>query len=446
MLKSLGQLCGTAENRDAGALPGVVDGHPADATYLIGQPVAQLCHKTIRAPRHADSTLEINSTGSQHIEGLLHSAPQPGIGNGTNNGVLIAAAVVTLAVHHHLEILAHIHVGALISGPQQFHDVGDVDRIVGFYAERKLRHIVGKALRRSQSVEDKVLALAEVLAIGPRGIEGFPEAELALTIPKEIPLGHLLNIVGAHEKVRIIALQLANTRDVTTHGHVVVGHTLSSPHGANLRATASDNLHLPHLFLVGNGNALATVGIAVFLCQLGNELDSLAGRSATLQGNTLQFLDEKHGIRILQRIGAAESALSNGQLLLVEAGVRGVEVGVGVLHLADGAGHTNTSGVARRHGMHRALAHLVLLSFLVVGRRLDGHPRAVAPVAGVRRDDTPVGTRPLTHHDGGAALFVIYLRRCHQRQRNGQKYQYSFHSLVFKLQSAKLHIFPDMTK
>ena len=98
---------------------------------------------------------------------------------------------------------------------------------------------------------------------------------------------------------------------------MVVGHPLCRPHGTNLGTAAANDFHLPHLFFVGNGDALAAVGISVFLYQLGDKLDGLARCGAALQGDALQLLDEEHRIGILKRIGTAEGALADGQLLLV---------------------------------------------------------------------------------------------------------------------------------
>ena len=180
---------------------------------------------------------------------------------------------------------------------------------------------------------------------------------------------------------------------------MVVGHTLRRPDAAHLGGALAEDFHLPHLAAVGNGDALAAVAIAILLHQRADEVDGFARRSAAHQCHTLQLFDGEHAFLVDQRVGAAEGGLADGQLVLVEAGIGCVEVGVGVGHLRYGAHLAHAGGVAAVSGVHRAAAHGVHRASLVVGGRFHIHPGAVATVAGVRRDDAAVGRGALAHHN-----------------------------------------------
>ena len=406
----LRQAAVAAEDGHTRTLAWIVDGHPADAAHLVGQPVAQLGDKGIGAPGHTDGAAELDRAGLQQVERALGVAAHPGIGDGADDGVVDHRAVLQAALGHGLDIAAHIHIGALIGGAQQQHHVGDVDVLVGLDRERQLGHIHRQAQRRSQSVEDEEFAFAEVLAVGIAGVEGFPEDEVALAVPKAVAACHLLDVVGAHKIFRVVALQTADARYVGADAHVVVGDALCGPYAADAVGAFAQYLHLPHLVTVGDGYALATVAIAVLAHQTADEAYGVAGVVAAHKCHALKLFDKEHTILVDQRVGASEGGLAYGQLLFVEAGIGRVEIGVGVAHLRDGAGGADTSGVVAKGGVHSALADGVHCASLVVGGGFDSHPGAVAAVAGVRGDDRAVGRGLLAHHNGGARLAVNDLR------------------------------------
>ena len=92
---------------------------------------------------------------------------------------------------------------------------------------------------------------------------------------------------------------------------------------------------MPHLVLVGKGDALAAVAVAVFLDEATDELDGIAGVVAAHEGDTLQFLNHEHAFVVDEGVGTGEGGLTDGQLFLVEAWIGRVEIGVGVRHLWD---------------------------------------------------------------------------------------------------------------
>ena len=185
-------------------------------------------------------------------------------------------------------------------------------------------------------VEDEVFALAEVLTVGVGGIESFPEDELVFAVPQAVAAGDGLDVVGAHEILGVATLQTAYAGDVAADAHVVVGDALGSPYAADVVLAFTQDFHLPHFLGVGYGDALAGIGVAIDFDEVAYEADGIAGGGAALQCHALQFLDEVHACGVAQGVGSAKGALADGELMLVEAGVGGVEVGIGVCHFRNG--------------------------------------------------------------------------------------------------------------
>ena len=94
------------------------------------------------------------------------------------------------------------------------------------------------------------------------------------------------------------------------------------------------------------------------------------------------------------------------ELLLVQAGIGRIEVGVSVAHLRYGSCRADTCGVVAESGMHSAFTHGVDFASLMVGSRLDCHPSAIAAVASVGCDNRAVGGSLFANHNGGAGLSV----------------------------------------
>ena len=282
--------------------------------------------------------------------------------------------------------------------------------MVRFDREREFVHIEREAKRRSQSVEDKEFAFSEVFAIGIRSVESFPEDELTFAIPEFVFASHALDVVRAHEEIRIVALQTANTRYVGAYGDMIVRDTLSRPNAAYFVGAFAQDFHLPHLLAVGDGNAFTAVAIAILLNKLANQFDGVACVIATHKSHTLKFLDQKHTLLVLQNIGASECSFAYGELLFVHARIGRVEVSVGMSHLGNSAGDGDTRSVIAISGMHGTFTNSMDSARLIVASRLHSHPSAVAAVTSVRSDDRAIGGGFFTHHDRGARLAIDNLR------------------------------------
>ena len=131
-------------------------------------------------------------------------------------------------------------------------------------------------------MKDEVFAFAEVFAVGIGAIEGFPEDEFAFAVPETVATGNSLDVVGAHKVFGVATLQAADARDVTADAYMVVGDTLSSPYATDVVLAFAKDFHLPYFFGVGNSDAFATIGVAVYFDEVANEADGVAGCGATL--------------------------------------------------------------------------------------------------------------------------------------------------------------------
>ena len=123
-----------------------------------------------------------------------------------------------------------------------------------------------------------------------------------------------------------------------------------------------------------------------------------------MQGDALQLLDHEESVLVLQGVAAADGCLAHSQLLLVEAGVGGVEEAVGVACLRDGAAFLHARhvlGVLRVHrpfvDAHYGVAGIVLFW-------LNAHPRPVPRVARVACHHRAIHRCLLAHHDACAGI------------------------------------------
>ena len=198
---------------------------------------------------------------------MLHGRGEPGVGNGAGDGVGVGFAVFVLAGDGHLDVLAHVEVGAFVGASEQFDDFAHINVLVGTDGEGQFVHVHGEFERWCKGIENEVFALAEVLAVGVGGIEGFPEDELAFAVPQAVAAGDGLDIVRAHEIFGVATLQTAYAGDVAADAHVVVGDALGSPYAANLLRSLAKHFKYPHLVFVGYGQAFAAVAVAILLHQ-----------------------------------------------------------------------------------------------------------------------------------------------------------------------------------
>ena len=254
---------------------------------------------------------------------------------------------------------------------------------------------------------------------------GLEEVELLLAVPQLELARNLFHVGRRHVVLLVIEVEGANARDVGRHRYLVVGDAHGCPHGAHLLGTSAEDLENPHLVGVGNGEALATVGVAIFLGKATHGGYRVAGCGAALQGYALEFLDVEHARLVAQRVATANGGLAHRHLLLVHAGIGGVEVAVGVAHLGNGALNIHLGAVACALGVHAALVDGGHRVALVVACRCHGHPGAVPRVAGVRRHHRAVGAGVLAHHDTGARqprtplwCRFIYLSCCCYRRKH----------------------------
>ena len=90
-----------------------------------------------------------------------------------------------------------------------------------------------------------------------------------------------------------------DTAHVGRHAHLVVGDSDSGPYATDILLALAEDLEDPHLVLVGYGEALATVAIAVALHQVAHQPDGLAGGGTAFKSHTLQLLNHEQPFLVL---------------------------------------------------------------------------------------------------------------------------------------------------
>ena len=399
-----------AEDGEAGALAGVVEGYPSDAADLVGEPVAELDDGAVGAPGDADGAGPLHGGVAHGIEHGELLVGDPGVGDGRDDAVRLVLDEVALLV------LA-LGVGDLVAGTQvegrtlivaaeETRDVLDAHLSVGLDADGEVLDGVRQIQRGCQLLHDVELASAVVLdfllVVG--AAVGFPEAEGLLAVPELEPAGDVKDVVGRHVVVGVAEVKGTDAGDVGRDGNLVVGDADGSPDATDALGTLAEDLKEPRLLLVGNSEALAAVTVAIFLDQLPHEADGIARCGATLQGDAGEFLDHEDALLVAQGVAATDGGLAHGKLLLVEAGIGGVEEAIGVSRLWDGARLDHASDISGRAGVEAVTIDGGDRVALIVAGGGHGHPGAVTGIAGVGGDDRAVGTCLFAHHDAGAGF------------------------------------------
>ncbi len=171
-------------------------------------------------------------------------------------------------------------------------------------------------------------------------IVGFVEPKRLATLGVPIaPLsGQLFDVLGCHEEVGVVQIQLANARCVGDDGDVIVGHALRGPDGADLVLARPDDLQHPDFLRVGDGERFADVTPTVSFQQLACQSNRLPRRRGSFQNQACERLAVDQPFVAQQLITSAESRFADGQLLLVHTGVGWCDVAKGLLDLGDLAG------------------------------------------------------------------------------------------------------------
>ena len=213
-------------------------------------------------------------------------------------------------------------------------------------------------------------------------VEGLPEDELALAVPQPVVDGDLLHIGGRHH-VLVLAVYPPDAGDVGRDGYMVVRDPLGDPRSADFLLADTHYLELPDLVLVGHGQAFAAVPVAILFRQGAHQSDGIPGVITALKGHAFQFFNGEPPGRVHEGVGAPEGGLSHGQLLLVEAGIGGVEISIGMRHLGDFTHKFHAGGVSPEFCVHRAPQDGMHRSGFMICGRFHLHPGAVTAVTGV---------------------------------------------------------------
>ena len=176
--------------------------------------------------------------------------------------------------------------------------------------------------------------------------------------------------------VLVVEGELMDAAVVGMGGDAVVGHAHGHPDGSAHAGAFAYHLHNPHFVGIGDGEGLTAAVIAVFLHQLGHDLDGLAGVARALEGEVDEAAIVDDAQRVNQLGASAEGGLADGQLEFV--------------HVADDA--------VRLAGLFNLAQVLACVPLVDVNHRpLRIDPGGIV----VQLAEQPVGVGRI-RHDGGA--------------------------------------------
>ncbi len=355
------------------------------------------------------------------IDGYLIGL-HPGVGKGTHDAVGHFRAVgLLLARIFHLEAAAEVEVGALIVGTEQTSHILHRHRLLRLHAQGELLHVgcetgVGsKLLHDVELTHAVVLWLIHIVALAV----GFPEGEITFAVPETHLLGHVFNVVGIHIVFLVVEVDLADAAHVGRNGDMVIGDSHGSPDATLLAGTLALHLEDPHLFRVGDGEALPGVAVAILLDELSHQGDGLASCGAAFEHDSLQLLNHKHSVFIHHCVEAGVGGLADSKLLLVEAGIGRVEEAVGVACLRNLTRLLHAVEATGIFGVHSSAvdAHHRVSRIILGSHRL--HPRAIFRIASVARHNGSVGRCLAAHHDARASVGRGLGRNCGGNHHHG---------------------------
>lgn len=189
---------------------------------------------------------------------------------------------------------------------------------------------------------------------------------------------------------------------------MIVRNTDSGPDTTDLFRSLTEHLEMPDLFRIGDRQALAPIAITVLLDELPHQADGVARCRAALQDDHLQLLDHEHAFLVHQLFPAGDGGLADTQLLLVEAGIGGVQELVSRAYLWNSAFQGHLRAVVRVLGMHAAGENLQGRVALV-GRGGDNlHPGTIITVTSMTGDHGSVGRSLFADHDTGTTLRIVH--------------------------------------
>ena len=399
IVKGVRKRLATAEDGDAGALPGVVHPVPENPAHFVGHPAAELDHGGIGAPAHGHGPDKVDGAGGDGVQGRAGLGGEPGVREGAHDGVSLG---------NRLPVLRHVILRPLVGAAEDLIDVPEAQLLLGLDAEGNGIIFHGQPQGRGEVIENEPVADGEVLSFGPGDIIGLEPDEVALTVPEAVLLRNGLHVVGGHEMVLVPAVDPADAGNVAGYGNLVVRDALGHPYCADPVPSATHDLKGPYFLLVRHGEAFSGVPVAVFLGRGTHEPDGVAGVVAAHEGKAGEFLDEEGGVLVDEGVRSGEGGFTHGELLFIQAGIAGIDVSVCVPGAEGNLGDlTESGGVTLEPGVAGAFVHLEYGVLLVVLRGLHGNPGVGHAVTGVRCIDGSVVRCQASHHDTGAAFGLV---------------------------------------
>ena len=281
------------------------------------------------------------------------------------------------------EVLAHVVVRSFVGAAEKGHHVADVDRFLRLDGEGEFFHVHVKAEGRCQVTEDEILTDLVVASLGAGNVVGFPENQVSFAVPQAELAGDGLHIVGAHEIVFVLPVDLPDPGNVGGNGDFVVRNSLGGPYGARPSLPGPEDFEEPGFLLVRDGQAFAGIAVSVFLGDGTHQSDGVPGVVAAHQGEPGQFLYQEHAVGVLEGIGTTEGRFTDGELLLVQRGITGIDISIGAPGLRNLADNLYACGITAEFRMAGPFADLEGLAPFVAGGGFQGDPGMGNAVAGV---------------------------------------------------------------
>ena len=404
-----------------GGVGGVLT-EPQHGTDLGRQPVTALGHEAVGALLHSDGAgprelgnLLRGITGGQRVADRGAEGT-----SGQASGGIIGGALVVVAI--------------------DFHQLLNSDLLV-----RNDRERIGQG--SLLAVGDGQLQgggdqIEHAPHTGGAGVADIADSRVGDQGPVEVltlaPLAKLLGIVrdvgGPHEVLGVLEVDHADVGTVGTGPHLIIGNSAGNPVGAGGAAVGSpqgartDDLEDPHFIGISNSQALAAVGVAVLLSQGAHDLDALSGGGGALQTQHLQVGDHEQRLLTVVEGGvvAAPGVLADGDTLLIEAGIAGVDIRIGLGDLGDLADLLN--GI---NGIHAGVAVDLHDLTLLMGAAGDDLDTVVIPaVTGVGHHRGPIRSGVLAGSDNGTGVGHHRGREGYDGHNQTDQFLKSFHSKI----------------
>ena len=129
--------------------------------------------------------------------------------------------------------------------------------------------------------------------------------------------GELHHVLSIEHIFFVLHVETCDSALVGMGANAVVRYSDCYPHGTLAARSLAHHFHDPSFILVGDGEGLALTEITVFSHERGHDVDGIAGRGGTFQGDINEGAVVNTPFRVGQFLSSSESGLRDGDLILV---------------------------------------------------------------------------------------------------------------------------------